>query len=85
MTGQIIPLLMKKRFKSSELSALPPVKNPKTREFIKRILCTDKHTTDEEFLQLRRELIAYLRKLSEKERDEFAQLGYGEMLGTVQK
>ncbi len=58
----------------------PPVKNLKTREFIKRILCTDEHTTDKEFLQLRRELIAHLRTLSKEECDEFAQLGYGEML-----
>lgn len=58
----------------------PPVKNLKTREFIKRIIGTGKHTTDEEFLQLRRELTAHLETLSEEERDEFAQLGYGEML-----
>ena len=56
------------------------VKNPKTREFIKRIIGTGKHTTDEEFLQLRSELIAHLETLSKEERDEFAQLGYGEML-----
>lgn len=52
----------------------------KTKEFISRILQTNKDTTDEEYVALRDELNEYLIELPKDERDEFVRTGFGDML-----
>lgn len=51
-----------------------------TQNLIKKICKTNKGTTEEEYVELAKKATRYLYTLSEEERDEFARLGYGEML-----
>ena len=53
-----------------------------TQNLIKKICKTNKYTTDEEYVELYKEMIRYLHTLPETESDEFAHSGYGEMLET---
>ena len=57
-----------------------PVKNPKLKEYIKKIKLINSKTPEKEIINLRNELNEYLRSLPEEERNEFVQTGYGEML-----
>ena len=57
-----------------------PVKNPKLKEYIKKIKLINSKTPEKEIVNLSNELNEYLHSLPEEERNEFVQTGYGEML-----
>lgn len=52
----------------------------KTKELIQKICKTNGKTTDEEYVELAKKATRYLYTLPEEESNEFAHLGYGEML-----